>query len=76
MITAYVFINIKRGGENNVNELKKLPGVIDVASVYGEYDVIMKVQKEDMEELQKFLVEKVRPIPWVDRTSTMITVNK
>jgi DNA-binding Lrp family transcriptional regulator len=75
VITAYVFMNVKRGGENNITELKKFSGVIDVSSVYGEYDIIMKVQKTDMEDLQKFLVEKIRPIQWVDKTSTMITVN-
>lgn len=74
MIIAFVFINVRRGGEDKVEELKKLPGVKDVASVYGEYDAIMKVEKSNMEDLQKFLVEKIRPLTWVDKTSTMITV--
>jgi DNA-binding Lrp family transcriptional regulator len=76
LITAYVFINVKRGGETKIEELKRLQGVKDVASVYGEYDAILKVEKTDMEDLQKFLVEKIRPINWVDKTSTMITVQK
>lgn len=74
MITAYVFINVKRGGENAAFELKKFPGVKEVSPVYGEYDVIVKVEKNDMEDLQKFLVEKLRPVNWIEKTSTMITV--
>ena len=74
MITAYVFINVKRGGETAAHDLKKLSGVKEVSSVYGEYDVIVKVEKKDMVDLQKFLVEHLRPINWIDKTSTMITV--
>lgn len=71
-----MFINVRRGGETKIDDLKKFSGVKDVASVYGEYDAILKVEKSDMEDLQKFLVEKIRPITWVDKTSTMITVQK
>ncbi len=74
-IIAYVFLTLKKGGETNVAEmLRKMEGVLDVAELYGEYDVIAKVEKESMEDLQKFLIKNVRPIKEVEQTSTMIAV--
>jgi DNA-binding Lrp family transcriptional regulator len=72
-----VFITLKKGGENTVAEkLKKIKIVTDVAQLYGEYDIIAKVETKNMEELQKFLTKELRSIAEVDRTSTMITVQK
>lgn len=74
-VIAYIFLTVKKGGENNVAELlKKMEGVLDVAELYGEYDVIAKVEKESMEDLQKFLINNIRSIKEVEQTSTMIAV--
>ncbi|MCD6576370.1 MAG: Lrp/AsnC ligand binding domain-containing protein [Nanoarchaeota archaeon] len=76
-VIAYVFLTVKKGGENNVAELlKKMEGVLDVAELYGEYDVIAKVKKESMEDLQKFLIKNIRSIKEVEQTSTMIAVSE
>jgi len=72
LVTAYVFMNVKRGGEGKALGLKKLQGVKDITEVYGEFDVIMKVEKKSMDELEKFLVEKIRPLDWVQKSKTMI----
>ena len=77
MVVAYLFITVKRGGEHTVFEtLSKMDGVKDVALLYGEYDIIAKVEKPTMEDLQKFLVKDVRKIDGVDKTSTMITTEE
>jgi anthranilate phosphoribosyltransferase len=74
-VLAYVFLTLKRGGESNVaNLLKNMNGVVDVSLLYGEYDLIAKVEKESMEDLQKFLTKEIRTIADVEQTSTMITV--
>ena len=66
---------MKRGGETTIaDKLKNLDGVIEYSLLYGEYDVIMKVRKENMEELQKFLTQEVRKIKEIDNTSTMICI--
>ena len=75
-VIAYVFLSLKRGGETNVAQLmKEMEGVRDVSELYGEYDIIAKVEKGSMEELQKFLIKNIRPIEEVEQTSTMIAVN-
>ena len=50
--------------------------VVEVNELYGEYDVIIKVQVDDLTKLDKFLTEKLRAIPNVYLTSTMIVANQ
>ena len=74
-VVAYILMTVKRGGERNVAELlKRMEGVKYVAELYGQYDIIAKVEKDSMEDLQKFLVKDIRSIKEVDQTSTMIAV--
>ena len=76
MVTAYLFINLKRGGETSIGDkLKNLDGVLEYSLLYGEYDAILKVKKSSMEELQKFLIQDIRKINDIENTSTMICVN-
>jgi DNA-binding Lrp family transcriptional regulator len=77
MVVAYVLLKVKRGGELSATDtIKTLKGVLDVSLLYGEYDAIIKVEKTNMEELQNFLVKKIRAIDGVDKTSTLITSNE
>ena len=63
MVKAYLFIVVKKGGESTVAEdIKKLDGVTDVSELYGEYDVIAKVEKKDMEDMPKFLKVNIRSV--------------
>jgi DNA-binding Lrp family transcriptional regulator len=71
--SAYVLVSTKSGSERAVVEaLRKMQEVTDAKILYGEFDVIAKVQVDDIQELNKFLIEKVRPINSVERTSTLI----
>jgi DNA-binding Lrp family transcriptional regulator len=75
MVTAYVLLIVKPGEESTVAErLEKMPEVKDVSVVYGEYDVVAKIEKESMEALQDFLIKKIRAMDEVERTSTMISL--
>lgn len=72
MITAYVLLKVKRGGEETVDQVKKLKGVIDFSLIYGEYDAVVKIQKENLEELQNMLVKDLRAIDGIGSTTTLI----
>ncbi len=75
MVTAYILINIQSGTEKEVSEqLLKLKEVKDLNVVYGEYDIITKVDIKNMEGLQEFIINKIRSIKSIKRTSTMIAV--
>ncbi len=76
MVIAYVLLKVSRGGEMSAaDKIKTLPGVLDVASLYGEYDAVVKVEKKNMEELQSFLVKELRQIEGVAKPSTLIANN-
>jgi anthranilate phosphoribosyltransferase len=75
MVTAYVLIIVKPGEESNVaKKLAEMKEVRDVSVVYGEYDIIAKVEKDTMENLQNFLIKQIRGLDEVERTSTMISL--
>ena len=72
---AYLLILVKPGEETTVVEkLNQMDEVKMTDVVYGEYDVIAKVEVPDMSALQKFLMEKIRKIDEIERTSTMIAI--
>ncbi len=75
MPTAYVLINCDLGSEEEIiNELKKLPGTVEVSGVYGVYDIIAKVQSDSMDKLRETITWHVRKIDKVRSTLTMIVI--
>lgn len=74
MVTAYIMVEVESGTENEVAKaLKKKTGVKDVGVVYGEYDIVLKVEVKSMEDLQTFVLS-LRKERGVRRTTTMIAV--
>jgi DNA-binding Lrp family transcriptional regulator len=72
-IEAYIMMNIKSGAEDSVCEdLVKFEEVEEVAIIYGEYDAIIKVKTENMRSLDDFIVNKLRALPNIFLTATMI----
>ena len=75
MVVAYVLLIVKPGEEANVSEkLQNMKEVKDISVVYGEYDIIAKVEMENMEGLQNFLIKEIRAMDEIERTSTMISL--
>ncbi len=75
MVIAYVLLVAKPGEESTVAEkLNKMDEVKDLSLVYGEYDIVAKIEEKSMEALQNFLIKNVRAIDEVERTSTMIAL--
>jgi DNA-binding Lrp family transcriptional regulator len=75
LVVAYVLLIVKPGEESKVaDKLKSMKDVKDVSIVYGEYDIVAKVEKENMESLQNFLIKQIRALDEVERTSTMISL--
>jgi len=73
MITAFILITMKSGDENKVIEkLKNHPMVKEVYKVYGEYDVIVKIEVEGISELDDFRNKVLRKIREVVMSETLI----
>lgn len=75
MIEAYVLLRVKPGMDKLVFQaVKKLKQVTDIETVYGEYDLLMKIQVETMDDLDAFIFDSIRTIKGVERTTTLITI--
>ena len=74
MIQAYLMLITKPGSESRIaSRLMKTKEVKDIEVVYGDYDIVMKVEFGNMEALSNF-VTSLRRIKDITRTSTMIAM--
>jgi len=74
---AYVLVTMKSGSEKDV--LKKVSSfeeATEVDLVYGEYDALVKVSVEELSQLDKFLTDKLRSLPDIFLTTTMIVAKQ
>jgi DNA-binding Lrp family transcriptional regulator len=70
---AYILINVKTGAERPIYEtLKKVKGIVEVNELYGEWDLIAKVSVQTVEDLDVIITEKIRSLPDIRNTTTMI----
>lgn len=74
MITAFILIVVKSGTEKDVvNALSDMEEVQEANIVYGQYDIIAKIELEDISALNGFLLSKVRVIEGIVDSSTLIS---
>jgi DNA-binding Lrp family transcriptional regulator len=72
---AFVLLNTELGSEDSiVKELRNLEGVKEVFQVYGVYDIIAKVESETMDKVKEIITWKLRKLPGVKSTLTMIVM--
>lgn len=72
-VKAYILVNVSTGTEDEVsNALVEFDEVEEVSTIYGEYDAIIKVAAKDMNDLDDFISSKLRSVPNIFMTSTMI----
>lgn len=72
-VLAYVLFKVSSGTEREVaQKLIEFEEVLQTDIIFGEYDVIAKLSTEDLVSLEDFVSEKVRNVPNVLVTSTMI----
>jgi DNA-binding Lrp family transcriptional regulator len=74
---AYILVTLKSGAERDVCErVSNFEEVVQVDELYGEYDAIVKVRVEDLSQLDKFLTDKLRSLPDIFLTTTMIVARE
>jgi len=72
-VLAYVLFKVSSGTEREVTQkIIEFEEVIQADVVFGEYEVIARMTTDDLGKLQDFGSDKVRTVPNVLVTSTMI----
>jgi len=75
MAEAYVLINCEIGSEEKViSELKSVDGVKEVHGTFGAYDVLAKVEAEQVETLRETITWKIRKIDKIRSTLTLMGI--
>lgn len=72
-VLAYVLVTLNPGTEKDI--LKKVAYFDEVSRVsmmYGEYDAIIQVITESLDQLNMFLTDKLRVLPDIFQTATLI----
>jgi DNA-binding Lrp family transcriptional regulator len=73
MVTAIVLLNVERGRINIVAErLAEIPGVSEVYSVAGRYDLVAMLRVKTNEALADLVATGIRGVEGIERTETLI----
>ena len=76
MPKALILINTDVGAEEDVlNILKDIESVKNACIVYGIYDLFVEVEAESIDKIKEVVTSKIRKIPKVRSTITMIVVS-
>ncbi len=73
MAVGFILIITKPGYENSVREaLENVSLVSGRWTVFGEYDIFVKIEADDENELTRCIIEDVRCIDGIVTTRTLI----
>ena len=75
MVIAYVLINCDLGSEEQIiGELKHISDVKEVHGTFGAYDIITKVESDQISTLRETIMWKIRKIDNVRSTVTLLGI--
>ena len=71
---AYVLIQVSHGKIDQISKkLMKYKEVTDINHLFGEFDIIIKVEAANSAKLQDFIAKKLRPIKDIKATQTLVS---
>ena len=76
METAYILFSSEIGNENELASLlRELDEIKEVMITYGEYDVIVKAQTSNSEQMANLITSKIRRFEKIRSTITLRVTN-
>ena len=74
MLTCFILINVEAKMENEVYDaLSKIKEVEGIREVFGQYDIIARMEARNLKVMRSLIIDKIRSIPGVIATTTLIT---
>jgi len=75
VVVGFVLIHVTPTHEYEVfNKLSKLKEVIELHPLFGEYDLIAKIEAEDYEDIGQVIIQKIKTIEGIIDTKTLTGV--
>ena len=76
MLTCFILINVEAKKENEVyDHLSKIKEVEGIREVFGQYDIIARMEARNLKAMHILIIDRIRSIPGVVNTTTLITSN-
>ena len=76
MVQAYILIQTEVGKAAQVaKEVRDIAGVVDAEDVTGPYDVIVRAEAKNVDELGRLVVAKIQGVEGITRTLTCPVVH-
>ncbi len=73
---AYLLINCDLGAEEDViSHLKTIDGVKEVHGTFGAYDILAKVESDDVDKLRDKITLKIRKLDRIRSTLTLMAIS-
>ncbi|MBI5332746.1 MAG: Lrp/AsnC family transcriptional regulator [Candidatus Aenigmarchaeota archaeon] len=70
---AFILISLREPKEKDIlKKLNSMKEVVRTIVLFGEWDMMAEVDVENTDKLGNFVIEKVRSIPEINLTSTLI----
>lgn len=74
MITGLVLVKLQAGREQQtLIKIKEIKGISHVSAVYGRWDLVVDVEADDLPQMSNLVVGKLRTVPGVFSTETLVT---
>jgi len=72
VVIGFVLMHVSTLHEYEVfNKLSKIPEVIEVHPLFGEYDLIAKIEAKDYESIGQIIIHKIKTIDGITDTTTL-----
>ena len=76
MANAHILVNCDAGYENQIiSELKKFEFIREAKEVYGMFNIIVKLESQNIQELRENISERIRKNKNIISTITLIDSN-
>jgi len=73
MATGFALLSISPLNEKSVYEaLRNMPQITEVHPLFGEYDILVKIECPDIDEIGEVVIKKIRQTKGVMDTKTLI----
>jgi DNA-binding Lrp family transcriptional regulator len=74
MVTGLVLIRLASGREKlTMTKLKEIKGVSHLSAVFGRWDLVADIEAADLSTMTNVVVNRIRAVPGVYSTETLVT---
>jgi DNA-binding Lrp family transcriptional regulator len=69
---GFIFIKTTAKKEHKAfRELQRIPEIVELTPLFGEYDLIAKIEAHDFNTLSRIIMKKIRKVDGVEDTMTL-----